>query len=346
MGSETAEDVPASTSPAATTPTLLEERFDDAERFLDALSARDGRWAGPGRWVYRGQGGATRHLVPTAFRDAARGERPRLFAHVASVLESFSEDVRYRSAQSYYDDATVTYDDRVRSRRVVLDEWLVVQAMRAQLLRDWIEVANTVGLPLPDVDDTPDAAGMIERLLDTAWVRRPGRNSVAIYSLPSQTEALARHHGLPSELLDVTRRAWIAAFFAAEPHAGLPAGASEDLTVWAINLDHPAVAAATLHVFDALRSQNEFLRAQDGLFLWSPMLKGTYLRHGRWQGLDEVLIEHAASDVPTSVPVTRKLSLAAGKSRDLMELLAMEHITPAHLMPTYANVKRVVDSRW
>jgi hypothetical protein len=92
--------------------------------------------------------------------------------------------------------------------------------------------------------------------------------------------ALAQHYGLPTRLLDWTRHAAVAAYFACLRPA-LPAA---DLAVWALHGSYVSsnpTEAATCRVFQTSRYDNPNLHAQDGLFTLAGLAPGTWSRRAR-----------------------------------------------------------------
>src|SRR5262249_49946949 len=75
--------------------------------------------------------------------------------------------------------------------------------------------------------------------------------------------AFAQHHGIPTRLLDWTRNATVAAYFAASDAIGIER--SGDLAIWALNIEflhvYPGVALVPMPGANSAR-----LAAQKGLF--------------------------------------------------------------------------------
>ena len=180
------------------------------------------------------------------------------------------------------------------------------------------------------------------------------------------TTALAQHHGVPTFLLDWTENPWFAAHFAAIPSRDLDDRA--DICVWALDIkkvDDGASNAIGIHGIGSImvnrpaKSHNQFLASQDGLLTFL-LDDGEYWeQHGAYLPLED-LIEKMASKVAEvektgdtkeikyakkrlfsdGQAVLRKIVLSKEHVPKLRQLLLLEGITTAHLMPTLDNVAK------
>ena len=167
---------------------------NSASDFLDSLSPVGPFFKDvePGEtWLFRGQG-FDWPLIPSALRDDGR---------LAALTQRDITD----------------YGERLRAERDVLI--------------DFFEIADKRGLILPD--DSQELRSRLETLRSERGDRFLVDNTYG-WQTPGQIlslVALAQHYGIPTRLLDWTRRSFTAAFFAAEDALKNPS--SDLLIVWA-----------------------------------------------------------------------------------------------------------------
>lgn len=149
--------------------------------------------------------------------------------------------------------------------------------------------------------------------------------------------ALAQHYGLPTSLLDWTRQATIAAYFAATD-AAKHEDRTSSIVVWALRTAaiESGVYASSIRLETAPMASNPNLRAQAGLF--------TYLSDGDLVTVDKYL-ETANSRFPelknrVPLPWMRKLTLPIVQAVSLLRLLSYSGIHGASMYPGYGGVVR------
>lgn len=210
---------------------------DSAESFIEAISPLGSyfrKYPSNAPFLFRGHGEDSYKLIPSALRPN----------RLLSKLTKHKCD---------------SYESRVLAERDALVEFFLLADKRGLVL--------------------PDDSQQLRRLLETQQSPMGEKTIAAGFAGNRWPDddllslvALAQHYGLPTRLLDWTRSAFIAAYFAAEEAGKSESKEDEKLAVWA--LYYPAMG--TLHEIDrwkepviivtAPSASNPNLRAQQGAF--------------------------------------------------------------------------------
>lgn len=297
-----------------------------AGEFLEYLNPLKEQWGrGPkSPWIFRGQGNASWGLVPKAWREEAYG-----------LLQPIMMRLRQYADKAWFDLYSRSGKTKDKSMADVL-EVLTHTASVNELTYFFAQLADELGYPVPGITDICPGKEFIEK---HEW---PDFD----YEKPSDAFALSQHHGLPTALLDWTRTPWFAAFFAADSNLGIEtprSGKRPDLAVWAANLKQintDRYQPNALCPLKCPRSENNFLHAQDALFLWYPEADVFRLEERNWPDFLEVVNRGYSKSQPKPI---QKITLKGEQVQELIYQLYRLRISRAHLMPTYDNIAKTVE---
>ena len=295
-------------------PIYQEVLCDSAAEFLSHLRVSSPTWLAPKKlvssWVFRGQGNAQWDLKPSAWRPDGQ-------AKLAPVMDGLRERVQ----------------SLIPRPGEIAEKYLIQVTAEQRAIVQFAEMADSLGLKIPDIELIQKVDSIMDLWMNTGSSK---------HERPSRAVATAQHHGVPTRLLDFTYQGPIAAFFAAESADKLSHGnhPPDSLAVWAVNW-------RSLEQFSAIerlhypRTENDYMHAQDGVFLFLSNAHRYFLEHGEWPSFREI-IKRTTDGSPT----IRKMTLRVEHARELLRLLWAEGITRARLMPTYDNVARTLFEKW
>lgn len=346
-------------------------KFTCAKDFLDSLDETNELWRGE-TWLFRGQN-VDKPLLPTAMRPCkviddivnryharfsqAATSVPELIETIAEEFEqkfeSFREDERYsrliqktlqfNEHQISRAQAETGLEQRFFSifRRNYVSSVLHKTAERLVVVA-FVELSDQTGLTVPrdsfvTLWDKPfPFHDQITKFnsLDTSRQRDIIRDITDEYA--SIAFALARHHTVPTRLLDCTYRPLVAAFFSAYAEGEADDKSDRCIVVWAIHQN--SLPRTDLRVVKHRRNEIGFLQAQDGAFIYDKMADDKYLYAGEWLPLEFDLQQLVESGN------VFKFILPYSEREKLLDLLLLKGISKPVLMPSFDNVAKEIQN--
>lgn len=291
------EDVtPGAASPVAVAPVVVPcKTVEELWTLLDPMQPLGDLVRNPHDLVFRGQGDAAWGLEPSVTR-AGGGLSP---------------------AQRVWKLDGLTSDQQVAA------EW--------SLLRLFVEACDLSALPLP-----VDSADFRKRWFHT---NAKGLNDITRRPETWPPEelhdilALAQHHGMPTRLVDWTRRGHVAAYFAAEGGIQHECG---EVAVWVLDLERRGLFRE-VEIVRVPGATSLNLAAQQGLFT---LVRGT---GGRGQAHADLRVEDVITAKfahnPKACPLW-KLTLPRSEAPKLLDRCSKFGISAASLFPGYEGAAK------
>ena len=284
------------------TRTVEERAAGTADEFWDLLSPQRSLFAPAHQAVFRGQAVASWKLTPSILRS------PENKRGVLRVNGNIASDMQ------------------------VFKEWFY--------LKSFVDHCDSIGLSLPN--DTPE---LRDAYLNQKTPSGPGRAFVRTSLWPDprlfELLALAQHHGLPTRLLDWSRRSYVAAYFAISGALSQRGSQSDDdrLAVWALDLT-AAVHWKKLSIISVPGGNSANLAAQAGLF--------TLLRQEGGQGTPftgETSVDEYFTNEDSSLPIPLvKVTLPVSQAPKALALCSLYGLTGATIFPDlYGAAKAASD---
>lgn len=296
------------------------ENFTNASEFLSALSKEEDnnpRWKSYYNqrknwhieWIFRGHADSQWKLIPSVLREGT------ILEYKPSVVKAPLSNNKKQIRAEYF------------------------------LIEEFRQFLDEQGLPIPEdsqVFRTNRIKKVIPYIRDVFAGEKPWPHFKYL-SLMS----LAQHHRIPTRLLDWTRDAYVAAYFAAKEAAmwlvgekDFPDGV-ETLSVWAFNtvfLDvYQKIIKRQVITVTAPAYGNPNLHAQKGLFtlerLQSFSPEGTVCQDPLDKYVTEVFLKHKIGN--ELLPIMRELTIPISASREILRRLSYRFINAGTLYPGF-----------
>ncbi|MGA2904594.1 MAG: FRG domain-containing protein [Candidatus Korobacteraceae bacterium] len=276
---------------------IKELRAGTAKEFWDLLSPEKSLFPQPCQLLYRGQANAGWALEPSLFR---RGKNPAAVFGASLPVESDYQ---------------------------VFAEWM--------FLKQFIEHCDSIGLRIPN-----DSLEFRDTYFSQNLPAGPGRSLINTSLWPPEklfeVMALAQHCGLPTRLLDWTRRSYVAAYFAASDvlagKGDFKDSEEKRLAVWALDIERKGLFKE-LQIVAVPGGSSANLAAQRGLFT---LVRQHGVRGEIFEGT-ALLDEYLSGQV--MCPLV-KVSLPAPEAPAVMDFCAKFGISGATLFPDYSGAAR------
>ncbi len=267
------------------------------------------------KWAWRGQANADWELVPAAFRPGT------LLGYVTSQYVLRTSEVDLSSANRHRAEFYALYD--------------------------FLHLSDKVGLRVPgdnQVFRNNEAHQKI--ILPTFGLPTWPPNEIL------EVMAIAQHHGVPTRLLDFTSNALVAAFFAASSIKKESSDTGNHMAIWGIDRDFLYSAqiqhvptAEDIIIVTVPRAYNGNLHAQHGFFI---MDRGAGLSTS--VQLNKTVEEFArlawtTNKIDPNWKPMVKVEAPVSIVPELLQLLEVENIDRAHLMPSFDGVVAELERR-
>lgn len=209
-----------------------------------------------------------------------------------------------------------------------------------RMLQEFVFAADSTGIVLPN--DSMDFrnkhlnlnSGALDRYIKQPdlW---PNKN---LYELM----AIAQHYGMPTRLLDWSKRSYVAAYFAASDALKSLVlnlkDTSQKLVIWVLNIERINLHLNYINVIELPAGFNKNMSMQSGCFT---AVRQRAKRQEPFEGthlLDEFLTSNR-----TGGPFLKKVTVPIDQAREVLQLCKLYGITATSLFPDLYGAAKFVD---
>lgn len=209
-----------------------------------------------------------------------------------------------------------------------------------RMLQEFMFAADSTGIALPN-----DSMGFRDKHLNLnsgaldRYIKQPNLwPNKSLYELM----AIAQHYGMPTRLLDWSKRSYIAAYFAASDalrNFDLTIKANtQKFVVWALNIERINLHSNFIDVIELPTGFNKNMSMQSGCFT---VVRQSAKRQEPFDSthlLDEFLINNR-----TGGPYLKKVTVPIDQAREVLQLCKLYGITATSLFPDLYGAAKFVD---
>ncbi len=326
-----------------------------AEQFISKLRLSDKLWLPPNSreapWLFRGQADAEWPLEPSAWRKAKPGKPETSAEKMKNWVLGQLKDPISQAIQA--DKDLLKEYEQAKAKNPNIEQVLLQAIFEIEVVRLFAEFVDRLGFPVPqatllrsDMSTAYDwkarISGTLNNLKSLHW-QCPSNYQIWPFK-DDPVVALARHHSVPTCLVDWTRKPLIAAYFAANEVMKLDKR-PDFIAVWSIHRSIIIDEGARLRHPRLFRSELGYLHVQDAVLTYDAGADYHFIQHGIWPDIVQAVqaTPHSLEHAPL-----RKITMPATEIevKELLRLLWAEGISRAHLMPTFDNISSMLQDEW